>query len=295
MRGSTLVLFLPIASALPEAYASLVLLPAAETTIGLVHARTSAERIFCPEQAENGNELSAALAALPRGLTLDVGSYDGSNAIAYAAAGHQVLAFEPSPTTSALINRTFASSPQAVDLKLYPMAVSNASGVLPFYVSEQRGTRSNIVHDGTDGSEQDMLTEPSWPHHRVDVSVITLDEAVGPERAVTYAKLDAQGHDHEAIMGAAALIRSHRLRRLAFEVAPGLSADAPLGYARAVRFITSQGYRCSSCSAGTPAAQPIEAVVENLLSQSVLHSRVDIRGWTNMVCYAPGFAPPPAR
>ena len=54
-------------------------------------------------------------------------------------------------------------------------------------------------------------------------------------------------------MGAKELIRSHRLRRVAFELSPGLASGAAPGYVKAVNFLAAAGYRCSSC--GSPRAR----------------------------------------
>ena len=53
----------------------------------------------------------------------------------------------------------------------------------------------------------------------------TLDHVLG-DREVLYAKIDAQGHDHAVLRGARRLLQSHRIRRVAFELSPALSAGS---------------------------------------------------------------------
>ena len=263
-----------------------------EVSSAHVAMASDADRRFCPEEDENKGGLERALRTLTRGLTIDVGSYDGTNALSYARAGHEVIAMEPSPSKRAPIEALFAASGHSDSLKLLPIAVSNQTGSLAFYVSTQQGTRSSIIQNGATGSEQDQLDQPPWPSTRVEVPVSTLDAVVGTDRDVVYAKIDAQGHDHEALMGAKELIRSHRLRRVAFELSPGLASGAAPGYVKAVNFLAAAGYRCSSCGSHTSeAGSSIKQLVANLATGTTMFRGTNIGAWTNLVCFAPGVDP----
>ena len=279
------------AGAAPNAKATdTALLPVADAVV--VYPASSLELRWCPEG--DTTALSASLKAIPRGLVIDVGAYDGENALEYATAGHEVYAFEPSPSKAPIIEAAFRASPYRQSLRYFAMAASNVSGTtLPFYVSQETSSRSATIKNGDMGSEQDMLSEPPWPHIKVEVPVTTLDESIGAVREVVYAKLDAQGHDHEVLMGAAALIRTRRLHRVAFEVSPGLMEGSGPLYANAIRMLAEAGYVCYDCpnahgARNARVARPAEQLIDELAQSTYVFKGTNVRGWTDLVCFATG-------
>ena len=95
-----------------------------------------------------------------------------------------------------------------------------------------------------------------------------------------------------ALMGAKELIRSHRLRRVTFELSPGLASGAAPGYVKAVNFLAAAGYRCSGCGSHTSeAGSSIEQLVANLATGTTMFRGTNIGAWTNLVCFAPGVDP----
>ena len=177
---STIAAAFGVPAQVPEGAAGQALVAEAAPALGMVFAATLAERLFCPEEYERyGASQAATLASLPKhSLLLDVGAFDGSNALAFAAAGHEVFAFEPSPSKAPVIQALFSASKDSARLKLFSMAVSDATGTLPFYVKTQAASRSEAIASGFDGSEQDQLSEPPWPAKKINVPVTTLDDAV---------------------------------------------------------------------------------------------------------------------
>ena len=143
-----------------------------EVSSAHVAMASDADRRYCPEEDENKGGLERALHALTR-LTIDVGSYaDGTNALLRArrTRGDCDGAI---PEQARPIEALFAASGHSDSLKLLPIAVSNQTGSLAFYVSTQQGTRSSIIQNGATGSEQDQLDQPPWPSTRVEVPVST--------------------------------------------------------------------------------------------------------------------------
>eukprot|EP00966_Prymnesium_polylepis_P176172 4077752-Prymnesium_polylepis.3 len=245
---------------------------------------TAAARRWCPEVlaapkhrgTASGGPVIEALRKQPPGLVLDVGAYDGAQALAFAATGHRVYAFEPSPSKAPLIRAAFEASAHAARLTLFPVAVSNETGSTAFYVTTQRSSRSRTIHNGFDGSEQDQLDPPPWPSNRTVVRVDTLDNVVGNSATVLYAKIDAQwwldsncralnikragcgarvaqGHDWTVLRGARRLVTSHRLQRVAFELWPGKEGatgrtERANEYIRTATWLMAHGYSCHKCS-----------------------------------------------
>lgn len=166
---------------------------------------------WCPSDRADNPALARALAhgrnVTGGSLCLDVGSFDGSNAIQFArAACDTVLAFEPTPSKIERIQRAFNTSGMAQKLQLFPMAMANFSGKTSYWLA-----------NGDKGSQQDQLSQPKWGGSRhVEVPVDTLDNVVG-DRAVLYAKIDAQGHDPEVLYGAEKLLQAKRIHVVSFD------------------------------------------------------------------------------
>ena len=210
------------------------------------------------------------------------------NAISYARnGGHQVYAFEPTQSKLVTIRKNLAESGVASNVTLFDVALSNYTGQATFWVSDS-------------GSEQDTLSRPKWDGAvAMTVRVARLDDFVGPSASVLYAKIDAQGHDPEVLLGAEQLLSSQRLRTLAFEVWPGGSAEEP--YAQAMAMLARHGYVCHDCSRpvhkgiADHGPWPVDAVLRNISlgmkrHRGVNHGEYGVP-YTDFVCFARGVIP----
>ena len=217
-----------------------------------------------------------------KGLVVDVGAYDGSEAVSFAEAGHDVLSFEPTPSKRATIERAIARSRAASRISFQTTALSNASGTMAFWVTSSR----------KGGAQQDSLNKPAWPATRIDVPVTMLDQAVG-NRTVIFAKIDTQGNDGRVILGARRLLRHGRLPVLLFEVSPRLGGPSSLQwYTQAVALLERHGHRCFDCMPhgwpGWPNNAPMLIPLAQLLAERQ-NSTYRFRGfnhggWTELVC-----------
>ena len=122
-------------------------------------------------------------------VVLDCGAFDGEDSMAFARAGATVYAFEPGP-------------------KSYQIAKSSVSGaveVLPYAVSDKKGT-ARFSLDGTDsGAITDIGLDT--------VETITIDEWCEKRRvSPTYIKMDIEGSEVAALRGAMETIRKYRPR-----------------------------------------------------------------------------------
>lgn len=223
-------------------------------------------------------------------LCLDVGSFDGKNAIAFVRKGcSSVYAFEPTPSKIKRIRTTLKRSKMEQNVTLFEMAAGNVTGTTSFWLSAVEGSK-----DRDAGSEQDQLDRPQWGAAKeVKVRVDTLDQVVGSS-AVAYAKIDAQGHDPEVIFGAERLLRSGLLRRFSFEVWPQQRRGGPGGsaaeYVRAVSWLAERGFKCFDCGGHGADHRPFNGRAEHLMRNlsSFMHRGVSVPGFTNLVCLASG-------
>mmetsp|Transcript_29562 Transcript_29562/g.49702 ORF Transcript_29562/g.49702 Transcript_29562/m.49702 type:complete len:313 (-) Transcript_29562:840-1778(-) len=201
---------------------------------------------YCPGGAHQHRAALVSVLKKERpGLILDVGAYDGRDAIAYARAGHKVLSFEPVPSKHAKIERNFRESGVWDQIELHKIALGNFTGETRFYVNKPLRAKDGWVDDNI-GSEQDGIYVPWSGALATTVTVDTLDNIVG-NRTVLHAKIDAQGHDAVVLEGAKHLLESGRMKTFSFEIAPKLTTD-PASYVRILKWLNIHGYTCFDCT-----------------------------------------------
>ncbi len=146
--------------------------------------------------AADMTDLTRRVAALPEGaVILDVGANLGLSAIAMAVAnpGARVIAFEPNPVTYGYLRRNAAAFS---NIEAVQAAVSDRATVLHFHPA-MYAAGSHVV--GAGHIQDGMPT--------VEVRALALDDVVA-ERGIapSFIKLDVEGHEPEALAGAAKLI-----------------------------------------------------------------------------------------
>lgn len=201
---------------------------------------------FCPGGAgQLEASLIQSLERLNPGLVLDVGAYDGRDAIAYAKAGHNVLSFEPVPSKHRVIEQNFKKSGYDSSIKLYKIALSNYSGSTNFFTNRPLRRKDKWV-EGDFGSEQDSMWVPWDGAKGISVPVDTLDNIVGMQK-VLHAKIDAQGHDAVVLEGAKRLLSNGLVSTFSFEISPKLTPD-PDSYIRLLDMLSKYQYQCYDCT-----------------------------------------------
>lgn len=165
--------------------------------------------------------------ALPAGGDcLDVGANIGNHAIAFAPHFRRVIAFEPHPRTFRLLelNAELASN-------VMPLNLGASSGAGTIMVAQDRRNiaATSIKRQGGPGS--DSVT---FRLERID------DIAeVAESPAITFMKFDVEGHERQALEGAAETIRRHR-PLIVLEVLPD---EVKGGTTESVEFLKTLGYR----------------------------------------------------
>ena len=193
---------------------------------------------WCPtDDASLQTSLSLHLQQQAPGLVLDIGSYDGSNAIMYArSGGHRVYAFEPMLAKVARIRKRVWQLGLSANISTFALALANYTGTTTLWVDSAK-------QDGE--SQRDQMSKPKWKAHPISIQVDTLDNVLGSTAIVAFCKIDAQGRDPDVLAGAGHLLASKRLRVVAFEVFPGVSSIG--AYVQAVERLAQLGYRCYDC------------------------------------------------
>ncbi len=154
-------------------------------------------------------ELRAGSAAVDGGAL--VGMHTGAMARLVGPAGH-VLAFEPVPDLAAGLRRQFAESPQVV---VHEKALSDREGLASFQHIVNEPSLSSLLKRDLGPPYSDQQTEV------LEVMQTTLD--CFANIPIRFIKLDLEGYDYFALLGARTLLAQHR-PIVAFEFGGGDAA-----------------------------------------------------------------------
>jgi len=231
---------------------------------------------------------------------IDVGAYDGKEAIEMARAGHKVLSFEPTPSKATRIREAIKDAGMQDKIDFQNIAISDYSGEAPFVVNVPVHNVDGkwTVLDGESkaatnmGSEQDGFTVP-WKTDNsttVQVRVEKLDNLVPAGQWVLFMKVDAQGHDFKVLKGAKQLLADHRILVFSTEISPGLMPGGAKEGEAMLNWIADLGYRCYGCGTsfetgfrfGLPV--PFARWTSHLSTLEFEHRGANHGQWDDIVC-----------
>lgn len=172
---------------------------------------------------------------------IDGGAHIGLFTVAMArAVGPEgsVLAFEPTPSTRAVLAATIALNDVGATVSVRPEALSNATGRTTFHIGPVPGTSSNSVFE----------PPPEGPGSEREVPAVALDDLVPSLFApVSCIKLDIEGAELDALRGARAMIERFR-PALCVEVHPRALAAAGQDPGTLHDLLVDLGYELSAGS-----------------------------------------------
>jgi FkbM family methyltransferase len=134
----------------------------------------------------------------PGAIVFDVGANAGYFSILTAELSGRAHAFEPNPGVRALLERSVALG--SGEIVVVAAACSDCEGMVPLYLSDPGNTGMSSVRRPADGHGA-----------RIQVSTITLDayaQSTGARPALI--KVDVEGHEREALVGASRLLADVR-------------------------------------------------------------------------------------
>lgn len=138
---------------------------------------------------------------------LDIGANIGTTTIP-AVKQHgfrHAYAFEPAPSNLRFLRSNLAINDLCERVTVFPVALSDRSGVLSMQLSLNCGDHRLVASD-----DDGFFHERSWP--RIDVRVTTLDDVIAQSAldlsAVGVAWIDVQGHEARLLAGGVRLIDS---------------------------------------------------------------------------------------
>lgn len=153
---------------------------------------------------------------------LDLGANIGNHSLFFSDYFKHVHAFEPNERTFKVLT---LNSQLVSNINCHQVGLSDAVGRAHFLVNPVNIGASRIVPAGTSGASE--------------ISLTTLDATVPGIADIKLIKVDVEGHDHAALVGAKETILAHRPLIL-FEQ---FEEDAAAGESATVALLKSYGYR----------------------------------------------------
>ena len=168
-------------------------------------------------------------------VALDLGANIGNHSLFFSDFFKQVHAFEPNPRTF----KVLALNAELVgNVACHQVGLSDRAGAAHFRVNPANIGASRVVSSPEPGT--------------LEVRLATLDSVVSDLPDIRLIKVDVEGHDHAALVGAKETIIGHRPIIL-FEQ---LLEDAAMGESATVALLKSYGYRQFAVMRRHPRAAP---------------------------------------
>jgi FkbM family methyltransferase len=133
----------------------------------------------------------------PNSIGVDIGSHEGTILQLFIQQFPQVIhyAFEPIPHLYKLLKRKFGSA-----CKVFPYALSNQKGTAKFHVITENPAYSGLL----------LRQLPGDLHaNTIEVETACLDDIIPSNVAIGLIKLDIEGGEYLALLGASRIITQH--------------------------------------------------------------------------------------
>jgi len=189
-------------------------------------------------------------AGVPDVLMVEVGAYDGSEALKYGSLSHvkKLISYEATPSKIPEIRRKISGLGDKVIIR--NAAVTNFSGEITFYIP-----------NGAGGSEQDSTgNQKFWSGntHAITVPAVRLDEEI--KERIHFLKSDTQGGEFHVLLGAEKIIDNYGIDVLHLEFSPNLAVANGENLEEMMEWLQSKGYVCFDCNSHIPPAYDEEHV-----------------------------------
>jgi FkbM family methyltransferase len=165
------------------------------------------------------------------GQLIDVGANLGYFSLIWAAANPQnsVIAFEPSPRNQDLLNQNVERNNFGQRIEVRSEAVGKEHGQMPFDPGPKKQTGwGGLTLESSDDSQL--------------VNVVPLDDALLNVGQIALLKIDIEGADTWALLGAERLLRGHRIQHIWWEQHQTRMARLGIPNDEAAEFLRGLGY-----------------------------------------------------
>jgi FkbM family methyltransferase len=171
----------------------------------------------------------------PGGTFVDIGANEGYFSVVASklvGPGGRVVAVEPQARLRTVLDTNFELNAVS-NVQIIDQAVSDQSGTATLHVAPDTNTGSTGLHQAT-----------RYKTTQTPVETRTLANILADARIerVDVMKMDIEGFEYEAILGAPEVFRQHRVRAFALELHPRLLAARNRSPEEIVSFLKSCGY-----------------------------------------------------
>jgi FkbM family methyltransferase len=152
---------------------------------------------YFPETYEAENFELLGKSCKPGAVIIDIGAHIGLfSVIAAQVTGKsgKVFAFEPAPSTFALLQKTVVINHEEQVIETHQKAVGKETGKITFFISDDKADNSNSLVK----YKEDRLL------HGIDVAVTTIDNFVQEKNInrLDFIKIDVEGAEYDTLQGA---------------------------------------------------------------------------------------------
>lgn len=160
---------------------------------------------FFPDNYEKDNFKFVFDQVKPGDTVLDCGAHIGLFAViaSQATGSHgKVYAFEPSPTTNKLLQKSIAINKAGGIITPFQNAIGGEVGTTTFFVSDGQADNSNSL----------VQYKEDRPLHGISINVITIDSFVQQQKLhkVNFIKIDVEGAEYDALKGCAVTLATYK-------------------------------------------------------------------------------------
>lgn len=141
----------------------------------------------------------------PGAVIIDIGAHIGLfSVIASQVAGAtgKVFAFEPAPSTYALLQKTVSINHKQQSIETFQKAVGKESGKITFFISDDQADNSNSL----------VQYKEDRSLHGIDVDVTSIDNFVAEKNIskLDFIKIDVEGAEYDTLQGAVNTLKNLR-------------------------------------------------------------------------------------
>jgi FkbM family methyltransferase len=177
-------------------------------------------------------------------VVVDIGAFIGYFTLVFSKLADKVYAFEPDPGNMALIRRNLAAN-NCQNVICEQQAIGEATGTIPLY----------LVQEGNTGDQRTMFVPG---RKAIDVPMTTLDEYF-KDAKVDFIKMDMQGYEHMALLGASKLFAANPQIELFVKLTPALLKEQGLKSSDEFNLLKRYGFQVWSIDEAQKQIVPIEA------------------------------------
>ena len=178
------------------------------------------------------------------GLFVDIGANYGYFSLIWAAqrTENRVVAFEASPRNHSYLDKNLKSNYLSNSIELHKEAVGKENCLMKFDLGPENQTSWGGI----------VLSQSEGPV--TEVPVVRLDKMLASDVFVDVLKIDIEGADLWALMGAERLLKSKRIGRIFYEENIPRMKSLGINPSDSKNFLISNGYRVEQIEGGPNSA-----------------------------------------